>query len=54
MSVEFVHGFRLKFQVYELREWIWGHGIGLCKIDRGKRIQFVGLAPQAKPPLQWY
>ena len=52
--VEFVPGLRLKMRVYHLTEWIWGHGLGLIKIPRGQRIEFVGVAPEFRPPLDWY
>ena len=54
ISVEFVHGLRLKVVVYELYEYVWGHGLGLTKVFRGKRVELVGLAPVNRPPLEWY
>ena len=53
-SVEFGPGLRLQFKVYQLTEWVWGHGIGLTKIERGMRYEFVGLSPQHIPVLEWY
>ena len=53
-SIEFVHGLRLKVVTYDLYEHVYGHGLGLTKIYRGKRIASVALAPANIRALAWY
>ena len=57
MGVDFLEGIggmRLKIVTYDLYEHVWGHGLGITKIYRGNRIQFVGLAPGRSPPREWF
>ena len=51
ITVYLCPGLRLKAEVYELYEHIWGHGLGLTKTYRGLRTEWVRFAPLYRAPL---